>query len=191
MQQSWSTAKVTIFPCLISIGGDLKTYSKAEGGKKEKLETYMDLFYQLCSGLFYIHEKKQLHRDIKPENVFVHLAEHGKLVAKLGDFGILKDRKELLESLATSGVGTTLYMSPERCNCEKYWMPSDVWAMGLILFEMLSGGETALDYKSNLEIWNSIVNCKLRPLPDYVDKRLDTFVRLLLRHNPDDRPTIE
>ena len=191
MQQSWSTAKVTIFPCLISIGGDLKTYSIAEGGKKEKLETYMDLFYQLCSGLFYIHEKKQLHRDIKPENVFVHLAEHGKPVAKLGDFGILKDRSDLLESLAKSAVGSVLYMSPERCNGKKYWMPSDVWAIGLILFEMLSGGKTALDYKSNLEIWNSIVNCKLRPLPDYVDKRLDTFVRRLLRHNPDDRPTIE
>ena len=119
------------------------------------------------------------------------MAEHGKLVAKLGDFGILKDRNELIESLAKSAVGSVLYMSPERCNGKKYWMPSDVWAIGLILFEMLSGGETALDYKSNLEIWNSIVNCKLRPLPDYVDKRLDTFVRLLLRHNPDDRPTIE
>ena len=151
----------------------------------------MDLFYQLCSGLFYIHEKKQLHRDIKPEKVFVHLAEHGKPVAKLGDFGILKDRSDLLESLAKSAVGSVLYMSPERCNGQKYWMPSDVWAIGLILFEMLSGGKTAFDYKSDLEIWNSIVNCKLRPLPDYVDKRLDTFVRLLLRHNPDDRPTIE
>lgn len=85
----------------------------------------------------------------------------------------------MTSSLAKKLIGTVQYMSPERCQGLKYWPPSDIWAIGLVLYEMLTGGRTAFDY-DHLEALNNIINCRIRPLPDYVDKRIVAFVGQLL-----------
>ena len=82
-------------------------------------------------------------------------------------------------------------MSPERCQSLKYWTPADIWAIGLVLYEMLSGGRYAFDYHNQIELISNVIDCKLKPLPDYVDKRIATFVWKLLHKNPDHRPTID
>jgi serine/threonine protein kinase len=78
-----------------------------------------------------MHKYKILHRDLKPENIL--LGNNGKL--KLGDFGISRMFITNIERTYTM-IGTVNYMSPELVNAESYAYPTDIWAMGVILYEI-------------------------------------------------------
>lgn len=85
----------------------------------------------ILSGVEYLHSKAIIHRDLKPENVLV--GDNFRL--KIGDFGIAK----LLSDLNPenhSVVGTLLYMAPEVYLHEPYDKTVDVWALGVMLYEM-------------------------------------------------------
>ena len=104
-----------------------------------------------------------MHRDLKPENVFILIVGQTTIehILKLGDFGLARDADKLLMTAATKGVGTPLYMSPEQHNNQSYGASSDVWAAGIILFEMLAGEHP----------FKSIEDLKSNPpkkLPEYV-----------------------
>lgn len=84
-------------------------------------------------GLEYLHrELNIMHRDLKPSNVLLN--SRGQI--KLGDFG---ESIELVNSLATSLVGTTGYMAPERVQGETYSIKSDIWSLGITLVELATG----------------------------------------------------
>jgi len=87
--------------------------------------------YQIFKGLEFLHERRLLHRDIKPENILHSM--NGKV--KLTDFGISKSLDQTL-AMAGTFMGTTTYMSPERVLGEEYNYASDVWSVGLVLYEM-------------------------------------------------------
>ena len=88
----------------------------------------------MARALEYVHSKKIIHRDIKPENV--HLDSSGK--AKLMDFGIAK-AEGLPMTKAGFALGTPYYMAPEQVLGEQVSEPADVYAFGIMLFEMFTG----------------------------------------------------
>lgn len=93
------------------------------------------LLFAMLSGLTYLHDThKIIHRDIKPSNVL--MTHRGDF--KLCDFGV---SRELTNSLAMADtfVGTSTYMSPERIQGLAYGIKSDVWSMGIMLYELVSG----------------------------------------------------
>jgi len=97
--------------------------------------------FQVLHGLNHLHvEKKQLHRDIKPDNILVD-SNLGR--AKLSDFGISKklgnEHNELTIETTKTYTGTLCYMSPERLDNKEYGYPSDIWSLGVVLFEMAVG----------------------------------------------------
>ena len=93
-------------------------------------------FIQLCCAVKHIHDRKILHRDIKTANIFLHQPKSGAPpIVRLGDFGISK-ALEQTAALAKSTVGTPYYMSPELCNNTPYSYKSDVWAVGIVLYEL-------------------------------------------------------
>mmetsp|Transcript_75736 Transcript_75736/g.214073 ORF Transcript_75736/g.214073 Transcript_75736/m.214073 type:complete len:340 (+) Transcript_75736:101-1120(+) len=89
---------------------------------------------QIMNGLNHLHDKKLLHRDIKPENIL-----HNKMgEVKLTDFGIAKDLDSTL-AMAGTFVGTVTYMSPERCLGQDYALASDIWSVGMVIYELATG----------------------------------------------------
>ena len=97
-------------------------------------EEVLKIFWQLCSALAYCHHDcHMLHRDLKPQNVF--MAANGDV--KLGDFGLAKVI-EATCALAKTQCGTPVYMSPELCLGQDYNRGADVYALGCILYELMT-----------------------------------------------------
>lgn len=93
----------------------------------------IDVARQLCAGLAAVHERGVLHRDLKPANIM--LDEHGEV--RITDFGIaaLADELDQRESIA----GTPAYMSPEQLEGQELTIKSDIFSLGLVLYEVFTG----------------------------------------------------
>jgi hypothetical protein len=113
-------------------GGDLLGLVKSQSGKLLDESYVLDLFVQLALALKHVHDRKIIHRDIKTENIF--LSSH-KRVVKLGDFGIAKVLENTLQQARTA-IGTPYYLSPEICQGKLYNFKSDIWSLGVVLYEL-------------------------------------------------------
>ena len=99
------------------------------------------LFVPLVQAVAYIHRRGVIHRDLKPTNILLD-EQDGQLYVRLIDFGIASVQGSTASPpLTTAGneLGTIAYMAPERCLEEKYDSRADIYNLGLILYELLSG----------------------------------------------------
>ena len=120
-------------------GGDLQQALKARRGAALPEAEVWRTFLQILLGVAYLHSKRTLHRDLKTANVFLTgpLGAPGGAV-KIGDLGVAR----VLGSetaFARTCVGTPYYLSPELCQNQPYNEKSDMWALGVILYELCSG----------------------------------------------------
>lgn len=108
-----------------------------EQGKTMDIAEVIPIFTQLASALTYAHEQGIIHRDIKPVNVLIDRA--GRPI--LSDFGIAKVLASTKDHLTRpgAGVGTPEYMSPEQCQGGSVDGRADIYALGVMLFEALTG----------------------------------------------------
>ena len=108
------------------------------------------IFQQILCGLSYLNVVlKQMHRDIKPDNILLNR----KGFVKVTDFGITKQYNDGDESeKAKTFVGTMTYMSPERMEGEKYDYAGDVWSLGVMLIETVTGKFPFKETKDFLEM---------------------------------------
>lgn len=98
----------------------------------------LHIFFQTSLGLLAAHRSDIIHRDLKPANIFLVRRRAEQRHVKLLDFGIAR-LKETNSELTQGMIGTPLYMSPEQCRNEEIDHRSDIYAMGIILFELLTG----------------------------------------------------
>ncbi len=122
-------------------GDDLSNIVKASGG--QRVEDVAEWLLQACEALAEAHSLGIIHRDLKPANLFLTRKVDGTPCVKVLDFGISKLTNEMGDKgmTKTSDVmGSPFYMSPEQMRSTRSVdARSDIWALGAILFEMLSG----------------------------------------------------
>ncbi len=115
-------------------GINLKEYMNRRGGRLTWKET-LHFVQQILLALEHAHSKGVVHRDIKPQNVM--LLADGSL--KMMDFGIARFSRAESQPVSTKAIGSVHYISPEQARGEETGAPADIYSVGIMLYEMLSG----------------------------------------------------
>jgi serine/threonine protein kinase len=152
----------------------------------------------VCDLLSKAHSAGIVHRDIKPDNIFLHRSEDGEVV-KVVDFGIAKlmqasDSLDLKSLTATGGIiGTPDYIAPERFEDQPYDGRSDVYSLGVVLYETLSGRLPFQSFSGSLwELVRMRLTQEPRPLNEIdpnIPEEMQAIVMRALAKDPNRRPT--
>lgn len=105
------------------------------GEKDLSADQAIDIFLRACEGLAAAHQAGIVHRDIKPGNIL--MGKDGRV--RICDFGLAKVKKDVTLTQVGSTLGTVAYMSPEQARGEEVDHRTDIWALGVVLYEMLTG----------------------------------------------------
>ena len=139
---------------------------------------------QVAAGLSYAHAKQVIHRDIKPANVMIDAQD----CARIMDFGIAATAS-VAQSGAIAVQGTPRYMAPERMGNNTASQAGDIFSLGMVLYEMLTG-TPAVKGSSTFEVMHKIANEPIYPpsrtAPD-IDEQLDHLVMRALLKNDSER----
>jgi NIMA (never in mitosis gene a)-related kinase len=178
-------------------GGDLSTYMKQYKAKFLSNKSYNSfsslilpenliwkMFIQISLGLYHIHKKKILHRDLKTLNIFLTKDYN----CKIGDLGVAK----ILNGTnhANTFVGTPYYLSPEICEEKPYNEKSDVWALGCILYEMVTF-KHPFNASNQAALYIKILKGKYENINVKCSNDIRKIIDLLLEKNYYKRPFIK
>jgi serine/threonine protein kinase len=143
---------------------------------------------QVAESLAVLHETGLIHRDLKPNNIFLVNEPGGRQFTKLLDFGLAKVRREKRDSDRQSGlVGTPEYMAPEQISSGVVSARTDLYALGVVAFEMLSG-TLPIDGENPVEVARNQIVQSPKPLPSGVSAAMADLVLRLLSKDPAHRP---
>jgi len=172
--------------------GDLNDKIKE---KKQKNEIFseneiLQYFYEILQGLYYLHKNRVIHRDLKTLNIFLTENNH----IKIGDFGV---SKKLINNniYAYTFVGTPYYLSPEICQNKPYDEKSDVWSLGVVLYELITLNKP-FDSESQMGLFMKILKGKPAPINNtikhsYSQKLINLVLENLLDKDPLTRYSIQ
>jgi serine/threonine-protein kinase len=154
------------------------------------LERALPISIQIARALARAHDLEVIHRDLKPENIFLAVDEDGKDHIKLLDFGIARSMQDARLTGAGEVFGTPQYMAPERITSIDAGPAADLYALGIILYEMLTG-ELPFDASDVATFF--IKHMKEAPPPvrsrnPDVPEEVERLVLELLEKDPKDRP---
>ncbi len=153
--------------------------------EKPGLRESLDILIQIADGLGAAHEAGIIHRDIKPANVIV--SDKGKV--KIMDFGLAKQSGAETKSMTMAGAGTLAYMSPEQVRGNHVDPRSDIWSLGVLMYQMLTG-RRPFEGDYDASVLYSIVNDKHIPaaeaFPD-LPPEIGAIIERTLEKSPDDR----
>jgi eukaryotic-like serine/threonine-protein kinase len=166
-------------------GESLSTIIKREG--RLFVGDALKILHQSAKGLSIAHDRGVIHRDIKPGNLM--LTQRGQI--KIADFGIALANHDFNSKLTGTGefVGTPGYLSPEVCLGKMVDQRSDIFALGIVLFEMLTG-RTPFSDESPLKLMLDVVQSEIpdvRSMNSDVDQDVADILKKMLEKEPNDR----
>jgi NIMA (never in mitosis gene a)-related kinase len=138
----------------------------------------------MCLGMKHCHDRKIIHRDLKGANVF--LTKKG--IVKIGDFGIAKVLSHTIQKARTM-VGTPYYLSPEIVQSKPYNSKTDIWSMGVMLYE-LCALKPPFDAPSIPMLTMKIVRGIYNPIPSSFSPEIKNLIKQMLEIRTDKRPDV-
>jgi Tol biopolymer transport system component/predicted Ser/Thr protein kinase len=170
-------------------GGTLRDWASKD---KRSWKQIVDLLTGIADGLAAAHQAGIVHRDIKPSNILV--AKNG--YAKLADFGLAKlaegTQIDVARTLSQGGtrpgviVGTIAYMSPEQASGQELDARSDIFSLGVVLYELLAG-RRPFSGATDLEVLQTIIHGSPERLPESIPPPLCNVVEKALEKEPSER----
>lgn len=181
-----AAARARRFSLTTGIEAMLSEEEQVEQNHPERLVALCEALAQVCDGLSFIHARDLLHRDVKPSNILVTPARKAILV----DFGLAKGRSD--DQITDHGrvVGTYRYMSPEQARGETLDRRSDLYSLGVTLYELLAG-RPPFTSSNQYQLLQAIVSREppdLRRINPGAPPPLVSLTERLLRKQIADRP---
>ncbi|XP_074576596.1 LOW QUALITY PROTEIN: serine/threonine-protein kinase ATG1c-like [Curcuma longa] len=167
--------------------GDLSVYIQKHGRVPETIAKHF--MKQLASGLQVLRDNNVIHRDLKPQNLLLSTHE-GNYVLKIADFGFARSLAP--RGLAETLCGSPLYMAPEVMQFQKYDAKADLWSVGIILYQLVTG-KTPFTGNSQIQLLQNVLRTNELHFP--FDCNLGSecvdLCQKLLRRNAVERLTFE
>lgn len=172
----------------------LSLFKQLERHRNLPWQTTVDIFIEICRALDYAHKEGVMHRDVKPSNIIFHTADDGTVEVKLIDFGVaqvgaLGERE--LELQGRTIVGTPHYMSPDQARGQTFTSQSDIYSLGCVMFESLTGAPP-FSADSPLELLRLHAEAKVPSAKARSDQDLpvdlDKLIARCLEKDPGSRP---
>jgi serine/threonine-protein kinase len=164
-------------------GGDLSTVLRRMG--RPARDKALDIARQLCAGLAAAHDRGVLHRDLKPHNIMID--ENGKV--RITDFGLAGFVADFATDGGAAFAGTPAYMAPEQAGGGRVSVRSDIYSLGLVLFELFTG-QRALAGSTRQEVEDSRGSLpgSLSSYAEDIDPAVERVVLRCLESDPAARP---
>ncbi len=150
----------------------------------------LDMARQVASALIEAHAKGVVHRDLKPDNILASRLADGTVQYKVLDFGVARTNSSDLTQMGTV-CGTPQYMAPEQARGQTVTPASDLYAVGVLLFEMLCGRLPFVEASVMKLMIRHVQDPppRVRDLAPHVPKDIDDLVQSLLAKTPAGRPS--
>lgn len=163
-----------------------------------KLDEFRHIFRQVCDALQHAHDKGLIHRDLKPSNIMITERRNDPLFPVILDLGLVKlvnggdpEKSDHKLTMTNMVVGSPLYMSPEQCRAHQLDHRSDIYSLGCVMYEALTG-VPPLRADTLFDIMSKHISETPKPLRDeakgvYVPAALERVIFKAMAKSPEDR----
>ncbi|XP_035489899.2 tyrosine-protein kinase Lyn [Scophthalmus maximus] len=167
--------------------GSLLDFLKSDDGCQLQLPKLIDFSAQIAEGMAYIEKKNYIHRDLRAANVLVSES----LLCKIADFGLARVIEDD-EYTAREGAKFPIkWTAPEAFNYGSFTIKSDMWSLGVLLYEIITFGKTPYPGMTKGEVISSVQRGYRMPRPDNCPTELYDIMMGCWRNKPEDRPTFD
>jgi len=174
--------------------GDLRNLlvKVADVGTPFDFQQKVKFIYQIALGMNEIHKLGIMHRDLACRNVLVNKDENEELIIKISDFGLSREQVESEYYSMKSGSDVPIrWTAVEVFTHHKYYLESDVWSFGVVIYEVFDDGIVPYHLKSNEQVMEMVCNGEILPKPINGSDEVYEIMKKCMKMKRIERPSFE